>query len=478
MTLKQKIKKFVLARVHRKNEQYRRQILGEGFYLDPQLWDMRISAEGHITSSGCDLSQLAKDYGTPLYIVDSNRLARNYREFLSAFKTWYPHVAIGYSYKTNPLPEVIRAIHQLGGFAEVISHFELWLAIELGVPPEKIIFNGPAKTQEALDLAVSQGIGIINIDSENEIKPIALLAEKYSRRQTTGVRVVTSVGWASQFGIPLAGGRALAAFEHMAAFPALDTRGIHIHLGTGIRDIRTYCQAISEVMDFAVELKSRLGIELSWLDFGGGFGVPTVQGYSFWDTKLILNGYPPRLMDTSACSPLEEYGKAIFAILGKYFARHSWLKPTVFFEPGRAITSSAQSLLLSVLNIKPGAGGKSFVIVDGGKNITMPLGYEQHEIFPATRMLEPAGDNLYNIAGPLCYPEDILAREKRFPELRRGDLLAVMDAGAYFVPNQQNFSNPRPAAVIIDEQGKPRLIRERETFQHIVSLDRPAVKAG
>lgn len=468
----------MLPKVHRKNEQYRRQILGEAYSLDPQLWDMRISAEGHLTTSGCDLGQLAKEYGTPLYIVDSNRLARNYREFLGAFKAWYPHVAIGYSYKTNPLPEVIRAIHQLGGFAEVISHFELWLAIELCVPPEKIIFNGPAKTKEALDLAVSKGIGIINIDSENEIEPIALLTEKYSRRQSTGVRVVTSVGWASQFGIPLAGGRALAAYERMAAYPGIDPRGIHIHLGTGIKDIGTYCQAVREVMDFVVELKNRLGIELSWLDFGGGFGVPTVQSFSSWDTKLILNGYPPRLIDTSACYPLEEYGKAIFSILGEYFARYSWLKPTVFFEPGRAITSSAQSLLLSVLNMKPGAGGKSFAIVDGGRNIAMPLEWEQHEIFPATRMLEPVGENLYNIAGPLCYPQDILAREKRFPELRRGDLLVVMDAGAYFVPNQQNFSNPRPAAVFIEEQGKPRLIRERETFQQIVSLDRPAFKAG
>lgn len=472
MALKQAIKKVALEWVHRNNEDYRRQVLGDGHHLDTQLWDMKVSAAGRLTTSGCDLGQLAQVYGTPLYVVDGNRLARNYREFLGAFRAWYPRVEIGYSYKTNPLPEVLRAIHQMGGYAEVISHFELWLAIELGVPPEKIIFNGPAKTEAALELAVAYDIGMINIDSENEIEPIARLASKYGRRQKVGVRVVTSVGWASQFGVPLAGGRALAAYEHLSAVLELDPRGVHIHLGTGIRDIGAYCQAIGEVMDFAVELKSRLGIELSCLDFGGGFGIPTVQNYSFWDNKLLLNGYPPRLIDIKTCSPLEEYARAIFSMLQVYFARHSWLKPTIFFEPGRAISSSAQSLLLSVLNIKPGAGDKNFAIVDGGKNITVPLGYEHHEVFAVARMHEPAADKTFNIAGPLCYPQDILFKEKRFPELRRGDVLAVMDAGAYFVPNQQNFSNPRPAVVFIDDQGKVRLIRERESFQHIVALDR------
>lgn len=471
MTLKQWIKKLALQWVHRDNENFRSQVLGSKHNLDTQLWDMNVSADGKLTTSGCDLSQLARDYGTPLYVVDGNRLARNYQEFVDAFRAWYPRVEIGYSYKTNPLPEVIRAIHQMGGYAEVISHFELWLAIELGVPPEKIIFNGPAKTEAALEMAVAYDVGIINIDSENEIETIARLARKHGRRQKVGVRVVTSVGWASQFGVPLAGGRALAAYEHLSAFLELDPCGIHIHLGTGIRDIGAYCKAIGEVMDFAVELKSSLGIELRVLDFGGGFGIPTVHNYSFWDNKLLLNGYPPRLIDIKTCLPLEKYASAIFSMLNGYFETHSWLKPTIFFEPGRAISSSAQSLLLSVLNIKPGAGDKNFAIVDGGKNITVPLGYEHHEVFAAARMHEKYADKAYNIAGPLCYPQDILFKEKKFPELRRGDILAVMDAGAYFVPNQQNFSNPRPAAIYIDEQGQVRLIRERESFQHIVALD-------
>jgi diaminopimelate decarboxylase len=143
--------------------------------------------------------------------------------------------------------------------------------------------------------------------------------------------------------------------------------------------------------------------------------------------------------------------------------------PTIIFEPGRAITSSAQVLLLEVLAVKKGVDKVDAVILNGGKNITMPLGYEYREIFAASKMMEPL-DRYYNLFGPLCHPGDVLFRCKMLPKLEPGDILAVMDAGAYFVPNQMNFSNPRPAAVMVDS-GREELIRKHESFDDMVARD-------
>ena len=468
--MRRALKKLILDHIHRNNEAFRVEQLGKGSYLDPQLWGLQISKHGHLTSSGVDFQELADTYGTPLHVVDKARLAHDYSTFLGACRAWYPDVVIGYSYKTNPLPGAIRVIHQLGGHAEVISHFELWLALKLGVPAEKIIFNGPAKTYKALEQAIENKIRIINIDSEDEIDIVAGLAEKYGHRQAVGVRAITSAGWDSQLGIPLADGRAYSAFERIVRNPHLSAQGIHFHLGTGMRMVEPYCRAIEEVLDFSVLLFSKLGINLSLLDFGGGFGVPTVQGFSGRDHQLMRNGYPPRLIDTRSCASMETFAEGIFKVVGNYLNSNPWLKPTIVFEPGRAISSRSQYLLLKVVGIKPGKNGRKYAFVDGGTNIAAPLCHSHHEVFPVSRMNEKA-DCFFDVAGPLCCPEDILIKVKKFPPLRKDDILAVMDAGAYFIPTQQNFSYPRPAVVLLDATDSGRLIRKRERFEDIVSLD-------
>jgi diaminopimelate decarboxylase len=466
------VKKAALRSVHRRNEAW--QVANNrGTHLPPALWGLTVNGAGHLCADGCDFRELARTYGTPLHVVNTDDLRANYDTFLGAFRREYPQVEIGYSYKTNPVPGVLQTLHGFGACAEVISHYELWLALQLGVAPEMVIFNGPAKTDAAVELAVSRGIRIINVDGLPEIDRIAAVAARYGRRQGVGVRVTTSVGWSSQFGVPISDGTALAAFERLAQIEQLNPQGIHIHIGTGIRNVAVYEQAISEVLAFAETLRQRLNIDLRYLDFGGGFGVPTVQNYSEWDNRLKANGYPARAIDTGACPPIERYAAMLGQQMRGYIGRNPGTNPSVVLEPGRAITSRAQYLLLEVLNLKPGKQGMQYAIMNGGKNLAMPLGYEQHELFPADRMHDPLASGRYDIAGPLCYPEDILFKARKLPELRPGDLLAIMDAGAYFISNQQNFSNPRPAVVRIDG-GTPRLIREREQFEDMVRLDQPS----
>lgn len=471
--IKQVVKAGILAAIATRDDRRRTELGLIERELHPRNWDAAVGPRGQLLIGGCDSVELARQFGTPLYVVDGARLQKNFMDFASGFRNNYPRVEIGYSYKTNPLPGVLSKVHELGAWAEVISHFELWLALQLGVPPARVVFNGPGKTQAGLELAVSKGVAIINVDNEDEIDLIARLAARQGRPQRIGVRVITSVGWSSQFGLSIASGAAFRAFERIRSRPDLIPTGLHIHLGTGIRDVSIYLQAVRELLDFAHKLNDRLGVEIATFDLGGGFGVPTVRPYNEWDLRLMANGHRPRVIDVSSAPAISEYGNGIASLVSNYCARTGAKQPLLFFEPGRAITSSAQTLLVEVLAVKP-AGRNGFnVICNGGRNIAMPTSYEYHEVFAAANA-DGRSEARYDIFGPLCHPADVLFKAKRLPAIKAGDVLAIMDAGAYFVPNQMNFSNPRPAAVMV-EQGRATLIRSRETFEDIVAHDAMAV---
>ncbi|NOZ52941.1 MAG: hypothetical protein GXP08_07325 [Gammaproteobacteria bacterium] len=469
-TARKLAKQVYLSIIHNKIEQERKKLYDGKFNLLPNWWNLAVNESQHMEVQGCDVSDLTAAYGTPLYVIDKQRLVANYNNFYNSFHKHYPKIIIGYSYKTNPLPSILSVLHDTGAYAEVISEFELWMALKLGVPANKIIFNGPSKTQQSLALAVTNQIMMINIDGFAEIDTIDSLAKKNRHTQQVGVRVVTSVGWSSQFGLGIKNGSALEAFKRLKTKQHIKPCGLHLHLGTGLKNIDTYLQAIKEVLDFSKQLSEQLNIKIQYFDFGGGFGVPTVRPFTETDTRLAANQLPIATFDPSQTPSLDDYSKKIINLFTQYYSGDTEHLPTIIFEPGRAITSSAQLLLVSVLAIKDGDNNTKTVIVDGGKNITMPLAYEYHEIFAATKMEQSNNAEFYNIYGPLCHPSDIIFLLKKLPELEVNDILAVMDAGAYFVPNQMNFSNPRPAAVIVDN-GQHKLIRKRENYADIVALD-------
>jgi diaminopimelate decarboxylase len=281
--------------------------------------------------------------------------------------------------------------------------------------------------------------------------------------------VVTSVGWSGQFGFRLADGSALAAFRRLRNCPHLDPCALHLHLGTDLHDAGLYFAAAREVFAFARQLRSELGIEIRHVDLGGGFGVPTVRPLSALELRYLDQGLPVRPPQAAALPRIEDYATGIVKIAEEHVAEGGGEPPELILEPGRALTSSAQCLLLRVLSSKSTAGGAHYAIANGGRNLAMPLAYEYHELFAANRMLDPA-DTRHIVCGPLCHPSDVVAAQRQLPRLVAGDLLAVMDTGAYFIPNQMNFSNPRPAVVML-VNGAPRLIRQRESFQDLLRLD-------
>ena len=437
-----------------------------------ELWDISSGPEGHMMIQGCDCVSLAKQYGTPLHVVDKNRLKKNYFSFYDSFRKWYPRIEICYSYKTNPIPGVIRALHEFGAGAEVVSPYELRLALTLGVPPERIIYNGPGKTDEGLTIAVSNKIKLINIDGPSEIETIDRLARQNGHKQQVGVRVVTSVGWKRKFGFSIESGEAFRAYQRLNELQNLVPCGLHFHLGTDITNINTYLRAIKETIDLSMLLKRQLGITLRYFDFGGGFYVPSIRVYSELDNKLLKENLPLRKTKLRSLLPLSEYGRAITELFGSYYPPDLDDPVTIILEPGRAITSSSQSLLLKVLDTKPPLNGITDVILDGGNNFALPLEWERHEIIHATNMNAPA-DSYYKLFGPLCTPTDVLFQVKRLPRLERGDILAIMDAGAYFTSTQSNFCFfPRPPTVLVKDLHHD-LIRKRESFEDMIAQDFP-----
>jgi len=461
--LRNAAKQAVLASMHA------RTMRGAALSQPPALWDLTKSASGRLAWDGVELVDLASRFGTPLHVVSRVRLEKDYRRFRDAFASRYPRVDIGYSYKTNPLPGVIDVLHRCGATAEVISEFELWLALELGVPGAGIIFNGPAKTRDALELALRHEVKLINIDGMSELEMLDQVASRLQRRQKVGLRIVTSVGWSGQFGMPIAGGAAMRAFRRLKESRYLVPCGVHVHLGNGLRDTRIYASAARDAIAFLQAVRAELGIEIEHLDLGGGFGVPTVRPFSAFDARYAANGFSLRPPQRGEAPTIDDYACAITDLLKEAFADRPESLPELILEPGRALTSSAQLLLLKVLAIKHGDAGDPKVILDGGKNVAMPPGWEYHEAFLAEDGRDrPPGR--YSVYGPLCHTGDIMFVAREFPALRVGDVIAVMDSGAYFIPNQMNFSNPRTPVVMLDGN-HASLIRTRESFSDLIRLD-------
>lgn len=415
---------------------------------------------GALVLRGVTLASLVRAHGSPLFVVDAAALDANVTSFAG--------VECFYSYKTNPVPAVLERLHARGAGAEVISEYEMWLARELGLDGERIVSNGPVRTDEAIRSAVDMG-ALVNVNHREEIARVAAIARSLGKRARVGLRVVTDGGWGGQFGEPLAGGNAFAAYREMFVREELDVVAIHTHLGVAIRDAATVEQLAREVIDFVAFLRRDLGVAIEIADFGGSLASPTVAHYD----PLALRLNRSFSADLQAAEPSQTlaigaYVEALVRSVEASCRRHDVPRPRIFVEPGRALTSATQMLLCSVTSLKAsGARSAVHAILDAGVNIAEPVRNESHQIFvdgPQREEIE------HRLVGPICTPMDTLAWSMRLPRLEPNDLLAIMDAGAYFVPFSTSFSFPQPAIVMV-EDGAARVVRRRETFEDLVARD-------
>lgn len=436
-------------------------------HLDPGLWELTWSG-GVLCLEGRPLAALAERWGSPLFVVHAARLDENIRRFQQTPPGRTQSADIFYSYKTNPIPAVLQRLSRRGIGAEVVSPYELWLALRLGVPPERIIYNGPGKTPDAARAAVRHDLLLVNLNHREEIALVAQAAEELGRRPTVGLRVATSESWSGKFGIPIAGGQALAAYEEAMAHSSLRVAGIHAHRGVAIDDAGTLDRFVGEVLALCDALHARLGLAVELLDLGGSLAVPTVLPL---DASLSL----PLAEQVCRRLSIEAYLSGLIGQVEDHFRRAGRPMPRILLEPGRALTGNTQMLLCRVNSLHADGAGPARAILDAGENIAHILHREYHEIFHAERWGE-APSVAYTLDGPTCSPMDSLRARIELPRLGVGDTLAIMDAGAYLVSFSNSFCFPQPGVVVV-EPGRETLVRRAETFEDMVGRDLPAAEA-
>ncbi len=437
---------------------------------DLARWNFSLNADGHLVLGGCDAVDLARRFGTPLHVVDEARLKGAVSDFRATLSAALGEVQPFYSYKTNCVPGVLRLLHAEGVGAESISPYETWLAIRLGLPGDRILYNGVNKSLEGLRLAAAHGVRSINIDSLDEVERLRSVLDAARAPLRVGVRVSTGAGWKAQFGVEVQSGEALEVFRRLHAIPQLVLSGIHVHLGTSIESPDVYVAAARAMMDLRAAVKQSTGAILDHLDLGGGFPVPTVREFGLWDTVFHKRLRRPARPPDPRRPGLAAFAERIGATLRARAAIDGLPVPAVFVEPGRALTSQAQVLLLSVGVVKRRADGSRIAICDGGRSTcAAPLGNEYHELILANRARDP-GRVTHTIVGGLCTPGDWTYVRKDLPELAPGDLLAVMDAGAYFTSFANDFAFPRPA-VVLASAGQARVLRRRESYEALIAMD-------
>ena len=422
-----------------------------------------VNNQGHLVIGGCDIVDLAKEFGSPLYLFDESTLRHKCRELKDEFWKYYPDTLVIYASKAflNRALALIFKEEDLG--LDVVSGGELSIAHSVDFPLDKVYFHGNNKTPEELSLALDLGVGRIVVDNFYELELLDELARERGIRQdillrlTPGVdphthQYTTTGTIESKFGFPLATGQAEEVVNQALSASNLNLLGFHFHLGSPVSEIQPYELAMELVLRFTQEMGKKFDLNLSEFDVGGGFAVPDAL-----DSKV------PTIAD---------YAMALTDKLNGLISELGLSRPRLIIEPGRAIVGQAGVALYKVGAIKEIPGIKKYVCIDGGMsdNIRPALYGAKYEALVANKALE-ADREIITIAGKLCESGDILVRDVNLASVRPGDIIAIPVCGAYSIPMSSNYNAmPRPAIVMVKES-RARLIRRRETYQDLMSLD-------
>jgi diaminopimelate decarboxylase len=399
-----------------------------------------------LTCDGVPIGSVARHAGTPLYMYSAAAIREAYRALDAAF-TPYPHT-IHYALKANSTLAIVRLLRELGSHADANSGGEIEVALRGGFLPEQIVFTGVGKTHDELVRAVSLGLKAINVESAGELDRIARIAADLGTRARVALRVNPDIDSEthryiatglkeSKFGVPIE--LAVGLFREMASRPSLYLTGLHLHLGSQIVTIDPLRRGAEALVGLARELCDA-GIRLEYLDLGGGLGIS-------YDEQPVPGP--------------EEYAAAVLPVV-----RGSGL--AVVLEPGRRIVGAAGALVAGVVDVKQFPGTRRFIVLDAGMSeLIRPALYGAfHRIVPVDPRpgpLEPC-----DIVGPVCESSDALGRDRLMPPLEPGDLVAVLDAGAYGSAMASNYlRRPLPAEILVDG-GRWQFARRRQTMDEML----------
>ncbi len=405
--------------------------------------------EGELYCEEVPLKNIAGEVGTPCYVYSYATLVRHYQAMEEAFSS-FPHL-ICFAVKANSNLAVLRALVRQGSGMDIVSGGELFRALRAGADPRKVVFAGVGKTPQEMEYALRVGILMFNVESEQELDVLQEVACRLDTKAPVALRVNPDVDpkthpyistglKKSKFGISIK--EAVKEYEKAMSLPCIEVRGVHCHIGSQITQVTPFVDALKRVILLVDELRER-GVNISYVDMGGGLGIQ----YKDED--------PP---------PPSELARAVEPLL-----RDKDL--TLILEPGRVIAGNAGILLTKVLYLKKGEI-KNFVVVDAAMNdLARPSLYgAYHAIWPVKE--KPPGGLVADVVGPICESGDFLAQDRELPPLERGELLAVMSAGAYGFTMASNY-NSRPRAAEVMVKGEEFwVVRERETYEDLVRGER------
>ncbi|TYC52593.1 diaminopimelate decarboxylase [Rhodobacterales bacterium] len=408
---------------------------------------------GQLFAEDVAIAEIAREVGTPFYCYSTATLTRHYQVFSSAFDD-IPSL-VCYAMKANSNQAVIKTLADLGAGMDVVSEGELRRARAAGVPANKIVFSGVAKTEAEQAYALEQDILCFNVESEPELRQLSRIASEMGRTARVSMRINPDVdakthakiatGKAeNKFGIPWQ--RAREVYAEAAGLPGIQVTGIDMHIGSQITELAPFDNAFARLGELIGNLRAE-GHKIDHVDLGGGLGIPYVSD----------NNPPP---DPGA-----------YADVVKKHVRE--LGCTVMFEPGRMIAGNAGILVTEVVYVKEGAD-KTFVIVDAGMNdLIRPTLYEaHHEVRPVREETGDEGRIKADIVGPVCETGDFLAQNRDMPRVNAGDMLAVYSAGAYGAVQSGTYNSRLLVPEVLVNSDQFAVVRPRTTFEDLLALDR------
>ena len=417
--------------------------------------------KGHYCFAGCDTVELARKYGTPLYLLDEEAVRAQCRAYVRAMRAHFREGSMPlYASKANCVKALYPILQEEGMGADVVSCGEMYVALAAGFPAEKLYFHGNAKTMEDVRFAISRRAGCFIVDNPDELQKIERAAGEAGIRQRVLLRVTPGIDphtFAAvntgtvecKFGMPILTGQALEFVGQALTLPHVEAVGLHCHIGSQIFDQDPLCMAVDIMTGFMRDVRAEYGFETKVLNLGGGLGVQYVEGQPVCDIEGSIARVAERLRTRCAAYGLEE--------------------PSVLMEPGRSIVGAAGITVYTVQSVKCIPGYKDYVAVDGGMadNPRYALYEAPYTLLNASRAGEP--DFTCSVVGRCCESGDIIQEDVRMLRPQVGEQVAVLVTGAYNYAMASNYNTLGRPPMVLLRNGTDRLVVRRETFQDMLA---------
>lgn len=419
---------------------------------------------GHLTIGGMDTVELAREYGTPLYLMDEDYIRKICREYKAAMEANFgPDSLVAYASKALSCKYMYKIMKEEGIGADIVSGGELYTALKADFPAEMLYFHGNNKTENELQMALDANVGRIVVDNIEELHLLDRLAHQSKKIANILFRIKPGVDAHthsfiqtgqidSKFGVALENGEAFSIVKEALKLDNIKLVGLHCHIGSQIFDADPFGLAAKIMMEFIAKIRDELGYEIQELNLGGGFGIK------------YLNEHDPK-------TPAQNLVAASTAI--HEAAKTLQLKiPRVIIEPGRSIVGPAGITLYTVGAVKEIKDVRTYVSIDGGMpdNPRYALYEAEYEVMAAARADEER-TLLCTIAGKCCESGDLIAKDTKIQPVQAGDYLAVLATGAYNYSMASNYNRiPRPPIVMVSG-GKSKVVVRRESYDNLIEND-------